>query len=78
MAYSGCEDVDECKSTSLNNCGVNTDCINTAGSYNCVCHPGFDDFIEDKGQLLILLLEAKLMSPSPKNTKLFTLKYSLQ
>ena len=30
-----CVDIDEC---SLGKCGANTDCINTDGDFECVCH----------------------------------------
>jgi len=30
-------DVDECRKTHDGPCDVNADCINTAGSYQCVC-----------------------------------------
>ena len=38
------EDVDECKAAALNNvqlCSDNTQCVNTPGSYNCACAPGY-------------------------------------
>ena len=31
-------DVDEC---SRESCGSNSDCLNTVGSFNCVCTPGY-------------------------------------
>ena len=33
-------DIDECKSDS-HVCHVNANCINTLGSYNCTCRPGY-------------------------------------
>ena len=38
-----CFDIDECKYTSLNKCPENSDCINTDGSYTCICHNGFQE-----------------------------------
>ncbi|XP_037910379.1 cartilage oligomeric matrix protein isoform X2 [Hermetia illucens] len=35
-----CRDIDECAS-GLSVCGINSDCVNTEGSYHCVCHRGF-------------------------------------
>ena len=32
-------DVDEC--TNENICDVNAQCVNTEGSYECVCNPGY-------------------------------------
>lgn len=34
----GCQDIDECEE--LNKCGKGVNCLNTPGSYNCVCSPG--------------------------------------
>jgi len=34
------EDVDECNDT-LTNCGTNSDCTNTNGSFICDCHPWY-------------------------------------
>ncbi|XP_078334851.1 uncharacterized protein LOC111121476 isoform X3 [Crassostrea virginica] len=37
-----CEDINECNSTSLNNCNSETEtCENTEGSFACNCKPGF-------------------------------------
>ena len=33
-------DIDEC-SLGVATCGANADCVNTDGSYDCVCRPGF-------------------------------------
>lgn len=35
-----CEDIDECRQ-GIADCGQNTQCINTEGSYDCVCLIGF-------------------------------------
>ena len=35
-------DIDEC-ATNRDNCSLNSVCINTAGSFQCVCQPGFQD-----------------------------------
>jgi len=35
-----CVDVDECTST-LDVCGANANCTNSAGSYQCTCLAGF-------------------------------------
>lgn len=32
-----CLDIDECSDSTLNECTVDTDCVNTAGSYDCTC-----------------------------------------
>lgn len=34
-------DINECSSEELNECQKNTVCINTNGSYECACRPGF-------------------------------------
>ena len=34
-------DVDECVSSELNNCSTFAICLNTNGSYNCVCTHGY-------------------------------------
>lgn len=37
-----CRDIDECKEMSdFDLCGHNAECINIAGSYECVCLPGY-------------------------------------
>jgi hypothetical protein len=37
-----CNDVNECSSSSLNNCILSTqNCVNNNGSYTCVCKPGY-------------------------------------
>jgi fibrillin 1 len=37
-----CHDIDECTSSSTNNCILSTqNCINTNGSFTCVCKPGY-------------------------------------
>ena len=33
-------DIDECE-TMMDNCDENADCINTDGSFECVCNPGY-------------------------------------
>ena len=33
-------DVDEC-AVGASDCGANADCVNSEGSYNCICKPGF-------------------------------------
>ena len=35
-----CSDIDECASTSLNNCHPNATCTDTDGSYMCTCNVG--------------------------------------
>ncbi|TYI39275.1 hypothetical protein ES332_A02G087000v1 [Gossypium tomentosum] len=37
----GCEDIDECKDSSLHNCISERNCFNTPGSYKCFCTKGF-------------------------------------
>lgn len=36
-----CQDVDECVSADMNDCGENARCQNRAGTYECVCNSGF-------------------------------------
>jgi hypothetical protein len=38
--FSECEDIDEC-ALGLDNCCENARCLNTAGSFNCICEAGF-------------------------------------
>ena len=33
-------DIDECE-TMMDDCDENADCINTEGSFECVCKPGY-------------------------------------
>lgn len=35
-----CEDIDEC-TLGIADCGINSDCLNTVGSYVCSCNRGF-------------------------------------
>ena len=37
-----CLDINECQLSSLNDCDGNADCIDTIGSYNCSCNPGYE------------------------------------
>ena len=37
----GCLDINECNNSTLNNCGPNSICTNTQGSFSCSCRPGF-------------------------------------
>ena len=34
-------DVDECKNVTLNNCNENADCLDTEGSFTCICREGY-------------------------------------
>lgn len=36
-----CVDVDECTTPGVHNCSANSSCVNTLGSYTCVCPDGF-------------------------------------
>ncbi|XP_010608379.1 uromodulin [Fukomys damarensis] len=36
-----CVDVDECATPEAHNCSANSSCVNTLGSYTCVCPDGF-------------------------------------
>ena len=38
-----CLDIDECtlEGPERHNCDVNATCINTVGSFNCSCNPGY-------------------------------------
>ncbi|KAH9488617.1 hypothetical protein Btru_061290 [Bulinus truncatus] len=38
-----CLDIDECKNPLLNYCGTTGQCINTIGSYKCLCNLGFHE-----------------------------------
>ena len=37
---STCKDVDEC-SDGVAECDINSECMDTVGSYNCLCRPGY-------------------------------------
>ena len=39
--HSCCKDIDEC-SVGVAECDVNSDCIDTVGSYRCLCRPGYN------------------------------------
>ena len=43
----GCTDINECVSDESNNCPVEADCVNTDGSFECVCVDGFDTLVID-------------------------------
>ena len=34
-----CDDVDECKQANI--CGANAECVNSYGTYDCLCKSGF-------------------------------------
>ncbi|CAK5030746.1 unnamed protein product [Meloidogyne enterolobii] len=36
-----CEDIDECIKFSGHACSLQADCVNSIGSYQCICKPGF-------------------------------------
>jgi uromodulin len=36
-----CKDVDECATAGAHNCSANSSCVNTLGSYTCICADGF-------------------------------------
>lgn len=36
-----CLDIDECEEN-IDSCGMNSDCKNTHGSYECICRDGFE------------------------------------
>ncbi|KAH9488616.1 hypothetical protein Btru_061289 [Bulinus truncatus] len=38
-----CQDIDECKNPLLNDCGTTGQCINTIGSYKCLCNLGYHE-----------------------------------
>jgi len=41
-----CADVDECNETDpalVHECSEHAACMNTFGSYNCICNPGYTD-----------------------------------
>ena len=45
-------DVDECTGA-IHKCDVNAECINTHGSYNCTCKPGYTgDGINCTGEMI--------------------------
>ena len=35
--YEGCTDINECQSSSKNNCTQELDCVNIEGSFRCAC-----------------------------------------
>ena len=35
--YEGCTDINECQSSSKNNCTQGLDCVNLDGSFRCSC-----------------------------------------
>jgi hypothetical protein len=35
------KDINECSFLSIDNCGQNAACKNTAGSFTCACNPGY-------------------------------------
>ena len=37
--YEGCTDINECQSSSKNNCTQGLDCVNLEGSFRCKCKP---------------------------------------
>ena len=41
-----CTDTDEC-ATHQNSCGTDARCVNTVGSHNCPCNPGFEETTSD-------------------------------
>lgn len=52
-------DIDECKQKPLPNCGKNSKCVNTIGSYMCKCNIGFAKNTTTKmceGKMTILFL----------------------
>ena len=54
-----CEgDIDECAPGESNNCNIRAECINTVGSYSCVCRAGFTgNGTQCEGMLYITLAE---------------------
>ena len=38
---SSCLDIDECRLTAENPCGLNSVCQNSLGGFSCECQPGF-------------------------------------
>lgn len=43
-----CDDTDECELSSLVRCGNHADCINTQGSFYCLCFPGYKEMSNKK------------------------------
>ena len=39
--YTFISDIDECVSEEMNDCHVNSTCVNTIGNYSCTCDEGF-------------------------------------
>ncbi|KAH7838770.1 hypothetical protein Vadar_030945 [Vaccinium darrowii] len=63
----GCQDIDECKDQKNNKCKYNSTCINTPGSFECICPTGYyssynakDPLVVKKGLKEDILAVAKL------------------
>ena len=55
-------DIDEC-AAGTSSCDTNAECVNTKGSYNCICKPGYHgDGIICEGQFFSVFHNSKAVA----------------